>query len=110
MNDKLVRYTVDLDNPPPLTEEEKVQLASAANMGDTDIDYSDAPPLPHEAWELGLQERSHRLRGTPITISPEVLEWLQSQPIEYQARIERFLGVSLPPASKKYAQSLKKTA
>lgn len=43
MDDQTVKFTVALDNPPPLTEVEKAQLAALANMPDSEIDYSDIP-------------------------------------------------------------------
>ena len=40
---KVVSYSIDLDNPPPFTEEEKAQLDRLRLMKDEDIDRSDIP-------------------------------------------------------------------
>ncbi|SNT24714.1 hypothetical protein SAMN05421770_10666 [Granulicella rosea] len=40
---KIVRYTLDLDNPPPFTAEELEQIEKLKNMRDEDIDLSDIP-------------------------------------------------------------------
>ena len=42
---KIVRYEVDMDNLPPLTEEKKAELRALADRPDNEIDYSDIPPL-----------------------------------------------------------------
>lgn len=36
-----VKFKLDLQNPPPLTDEQRKRLASAAELADSDIDYSD---------------------------------------------------------------------
>ena len=45
---------------PPLTPEQKAELAKLANIRDEDIDYSDIPPLTDE--ELARMKPA-RLRG-----------------------------------------------
>lgn len=46
---------------PPLTEEQKAELAALENIRDEDIDYSDIPPLTDE--ELAKMKPA-RLRGS----------------------------------------------
>lgn len=69
MSDKdtgIVRMTLDVNNPPALTEEQKAQLERLRNMKDEDIDFSDIPPTPANArWT-----RRGRLVGAK---SPEVV-------------------------------------
>ena len=40
MKRPMVRYTIDLDNPPPLTAEQKKRLKALAAKPDSEIDYS----------------------------------------------------------------------
>ncbi len=40
---KTVRFTLDLDNPPPLTSEQSEQIQRLKAMRDEDIDLSDIP-------------------------------------------------------------------
>jgi uncharacterized protein (DUF4415 family) len=40
---KTVSFTIDLDNPPPLTAEELSQIERLKTMRDEDIDFSDIP-------------------------------------------------------------------
>lgn len=45
-----VKLTLDPKNPPPLTEEQKVQLAALAALADDQIDTTDAPFRPDAVW------------------------------------------------------------
>jgi uncharacterized protein (DUF4415 family) len=45
-----VKRTLDLQNPPPLTDAQKTRLTAVAAMPDEQIDYSDAPHLPAAVW------------------------------------------------------------
>lgn len=45
MSQKLVRYCFDLNNPPPLTKQQKAELAALKNRPDSEIDLSDIPEL-----------------------------------------------------------------
>ena len=42
---KIVRYVVDLTNPPALSEEQQSRLKTLSEKPDSEIDYSDIPPL-----------------------------------------------------------------
>ena len=42
---------------PPLTEEQKAQIASLSALPDGDIDYADAPALGEEKWQTAVQGR-----------------------------------------------------
>jgi uncharacterized protein (DUF4415 family) len=46
----IVTRTIDLNNPPVVTDEQKARLAALAAMPDEQIDYSDAPFLPDAVW------------------------------------------------------------
>ena len=45
----IVKRTLDLKKPPPLSAEQKARLDAVASMPDGQIDYSDAPYLPDAA-------------------------------------------------------------
>jgi hypothetical protein len=47
---KFVRYEVDLDNLPPLTAEQRAEIEALSEMPDSEIDYSDVPPLGDSFW------------------------------------------------------------
>ena len=44
----MATVSFDLDNLPPLTEQDKRELDALAAMPDSEIDFSDAPPLTEE--------------------------------------------------------------
>ena len=45
-----VKRTLDLQNPPPLTDAQKARLTTVAAIQDEQIDYTDAPHLPDALW------------------------------------------------------------
>ena len=89
-----VKYTIDLDNPPPLTEAQKVEIEALKNMRDEDIDYSDIPPLTEEFWAKARPFREvfrPRKNSTTVRMDADVLEWLRSDGKGYQTRINAIL-------------------
>ncbi|AMJ60469.1 hypothetical protein [Bosea sp. PAMC 26642] len=47
---KIVRYEFDLANPPALTPEQLAEIEALKNRPDSEIDYSDIPPLDDKFW------------------------------------------------------------
>ena len=64
---KIVRYVIDLENPPPLTDEQKARLKALAEMPDSEIDYSDIPPLDDSFWERAVPNPFLRKRNMSET-------------------------------------------
>ena len=93
---KMVRVTVDLDNLPPLTPEQRAQLVKLAAMPDEDIDFSDIPPMKFEN-AFRLRDRpDHPLyrpvkQSTTVRIDADVLQWLRAKGRGYQTRINAIL-------------------
>ncbi|MGV3549832.1 hypothetical protein [Rhizobium sp.] len=52
---KLVRYEIDLANPPPLTASQEAELAALAAMPYEQIDYSDIPPIADSFWKKAVR-------------------------------------------------------
>jgi len=46
MSGKTIRYPVDPDNLPPLTTALRAELEMLMAMPDSEIDFSDIPPIP----------------------------------------------------------------
>lgn len=93
---KMVRVTVDLDNLPPLTPEQRAQLERLAAMSDDDIDFSDIPPMKLENVLRWRDRRSHPLyrpvkQSTTVRIDADVLQWLRAKGRGYQTRINAIL-------------------
>ena len=55
MKTKMVKREVDLQNPPPLTDEQRARLSMLTKMPDSDIDYSDIPPLGDDFWKNAVR-------------------------------------------------------
>lgn len=51
----ITRFSLDLDNLPPLTDEEEAQLAALEAMPDEAIDYCDAPFCPDAVWRRATE-------------------------------------------------------
>ncbi|OYV96250.1 MAG: cytoplasmic protein, partial [Deltaproteobacteria bacterium 37-65-8] len=78
---KIVRYEVDLTNPPPLTAEQQAELKALAAMPDESIDYSDIPPLDDAFWKNAVQNPFYKptKTSTTVRVDSDVLAWLKSQ-------------------------------
>lgn len=93
MSKKIVKREVDLANLPPLTEKQKVELAALAARRDSEIDYSDIPPLAEEFWKNAARGRFYKpiKTATTVRIDADVLAWLRAQGKGYQSRINAIL-------------------
>ena len=90
---KIVRYKIDLTNPPPLTEERKAELKALAERPDSEIDYSDIPPLDDDFWKNAVRNPFYRptKKSTTVRVDSDVLAWLKRQGKGYQTRINAIL-------------------
>ncbi len=90
---KWVRHVVDLNNPPALTSAQKKELKALDAMSDSEIDYSDIPPIPDSFWKNAI--RNPYLKptktSTTVRIDSDVLAWLRNQGKGYQSRINAIL-------------------
>jgi hypothetical protein len=55
MKPKMVRFVMDLNNPPKLSEKRKAELKALAARPDSEIDYSDIPPLDEDFWRNAIR-------------------------------------------------------
>jgi uncharacterized protein (DUF4415 family) len=93
MKKTAVRYTIDLENPPPLTDAQKAELKALKNMRDEDIDLSDIPELTEEFWRNAKPNPFFRPNKslTTIRIDADILAWLKSTGKGYQTRLNAIL-------------------
>lgn len=91
MKRKMVSHT--LETLPPLTDEQRANLKALAARPDSEIDYSDIPPLTDEFWKKAVRGRFYKPTKRQITarVDADVLEWLKSQGKGYQSRINAIL-------------------
>lgn len=86
----IVKRTLDLKNPPPLTDEQKARLAVVAAMPDEQIDYSDAPHLPDAVWVKAGEIPGIKQQIT-LRIDADVLDFFKHTGRRYQTRINAVL-------------------
>jgi len=93
MKGNVVRRTIDLKNPPPLTESQKSEIAALALRPESEIDYSDIPPLTEEFWEKAERGRFYRpiKESTTVRVDSDVLAWLKNHGKGYQTRLNAIL-------------------
>jgi uncharacterized protein (DUF4415 family) len=93
MSKKLVKYEFDPANPPPLTAKQKAELVALAARPESEIDYSDIPPLTDEFWKNAVRGQFYKpvKTSTTVRIDADVLAWLRAQGKGYQSRINAIL-------------------
>lgn len=84
--ENITTVVIDLDNLPPLTAAQQAELAALAARPDSEIDFSDIPPLTNlEQFYRPVKEM------TTLRIDADVLHWLRSQGKGYQTKINAIL-------------------
>ena len=71
---------------PPLSEERKAELKKLAEMPESEIDYSDIPPLDENFWARAVPNpffKPVKVHAS-VRIDSDVLVWLKSQGKGYQ--------------------------
>ena len=72
MKEPLVRYRIDPENKPPLTDAQKAELRALASRPDSEIDFSDIPPLTDEFWKNAVRNPYHRPKqSAPVESTTE---------------------------------------
>jgi len=88
----IIRRTIDLDNPPKITPEQKKRLAAIAAMPDSEIDYSDAPHRPDAVWTKSQRFSLRNKHETNnLHIDADILDWFKATGSRYQTRINDIL-------------------
>ncbi len=80
MKKNLVKFEIDLSNPPALTAAQKSELKELREKPENEIDYSDIPPLPTDFWKKAIRNPFYRptKTSTTVRIDSDVLHWLRS--------------------------------
>jgi len=93
MNKPSVKYELELDPLPPLTKQQKAELAALKTASDDEIDYSDIPPLSDDFWKNAVRNPFYRATksSTTVRIDTDVLLWLKSSGKGYQTRLNAIL-------------------
>jgi uncharacterized protein (DUF4415 family) len=93
MSKKIVKRNVNLASLPPLTKKQKAELTALAARPDSEIDFSDIPPLTEEFWKNAVRGKYYKpiKTSTTVRIDSDVLAWLRAQGKGYQSRINAIL-------------------
>jgi len=88
---KMVR--VKRSELPSITEERKAELKALAARPDSEIDYSDIPPLDEHFWGRAVPNPFYKPVKThaSVRIDSDVMAWLKSQGKGYQTRMNAIL-------------------
>jgi len=91
----MVRY--DADKVPPITQERRKELEELAKMPDSEIDYSDIPPLDEDFFRRARVGVFYRPIKTSVTMrmDRDVLDWLKSKGAGYQTRANQILRAAM---------------
>src|SRR5450755_4692705 len=88
---RIVRKTLAEVN---MTEERKRELMALAERPDSEIDYSDIPPLTEKFWQNAVRNPWYKPVKKQVTlrIDADILAWLRGQGSEgYQSRLNAVL-------------------
>jgi len=93
MKKKTVKNKIDLSHPPALTGAQKSELKALQAKPESEIDYTDIPPLQEDFWKKAVRNPFYRptKTSTTVRIDSDVLHWLRAQGDGYQSRINAIL-------------------
>jgi uncharacterized protein (DUF4415 family) len=99
---KIVRKTL---SECKLTAAGKRKLAKLAQQPDSEIDYSDIPPLPESFWKNAIRNPFYRPVKQQLTVrlDADVVAWLRRRGRGYQTRLNQVLRDAILEDIKKSA-------
>ncbi len=106
MKKKMVEYELDLDNLPPLKEEQRAEIAALMARPDSEIDFSDIPRLDEKFWKNAVRGGLYKpvKTSTTVRVDADVLLWLKSKGKGYQTRINAILRQAMLEDANKRAE------
>ncbi len=109
MKTKIVRKEINLQNLPPLTDEQHLRLHALAKLPDSEIDYSDIAPLGNDFWKNAVRNPFYKpvKKVTTVRVDSDVLLWLKSCGKGYQTRINTILRDAMLHSVKRHADGVK---
>ena len=80
-----------------LTPRQRRELATLATLPDRQIDTSDIPELPPDAWKDAIRGRFYRplKQAVSMRLDADVVAWLKKQGKGYQTRANSILRQSM---------------
>ena len=91
---KIVRKTL---TDHKLTPKRKRELAKLATRSDSEIDYSDIPPLGEKFWQNAVRNPFYSpvKRQVTLRIDADILAWLRQHGKGYQSRLNSLLRAAM---------------
>jgi len=89
----------------PMTPSRKRKLAQLAARPDSEIDFSEIPPLKESFWKNAVRNPFYRPVKQQLTVrlDADVVAWLRQQGKGYQTRLNRVLREAMLEDIKKSA-------
>lgn len=89
----------------PMTPARKRKLAQLAARPDSEIDFSEIPPLKESFWKNAVRNPFYRpvKRQLTVRLDTDVVAWLRRQGKGYQTRLNRLLREAMIADIKKSA-------
>ena len=89
----------------PMTPARKRKLAQLATRPDSEIDFSDIPPLKESFWRNAVRNPFYRPVKQQLTVrlDADVVAWLRTHGKGYQTRLNRVLREAMIKDMKKSA-------
>jgi len=77
----------------PISDEVRANLEELRKMPDSEIDTSDIPELPADAWKHAVRGRFYRplKEAVSMRLDADVLAWLKKDGHGYQTRANKLL-------------------
>lgn len=90
---KTVKFELDLTKLPSSTPAQRAELNALAAMPDSEIDFSDIPPLDDSFWKNAVRNPFYKptKTSTTVRVDSDVLVWLKVQGKGYQTRMNEIL-------------------
>jgi uncharacterized protein (DUF4415 family) len=90
---KSKKISYELKPGQPVTARQKREVRSLMAMPEDQIDTSDIPELPPDAWKHAVSGRWYRpvKKAVSIRLDADVLAWLKAQGSGYQTRVNDLL-------------------
>jgi uncharacterized protein (DUF4415 family) len=87
----------------PLSPRQKRELAALAAMPDDNIDTSDIPELPRNAWKDAVRGKFYRplKQAVSMRLDADVVAWLKKRGKGYQTRVNSILRQRMLDESKR---------
>jgi uncharacterized protein (DUF4415 family) len=86
-----------LANRPKLITQQKAALDALRDLPNSDIDYSDIPPLTDDFWKNAVRSPFFQpnKQATTVRVDSDVLLWLKGQGKGYLTRINAILRTAM---------------